>query len=440
MAAALPFFDMSDSELAWLSAAEIVRRVNTHELDPQAVVRAHLDAIDHFDSRVHAYVHVDRNARAGDGPLSGVTLAVKDNLPVAGMPWTDGSAVWRDRVPEGNTVPVERARAAGAAVLGKTNLPELAAAVGTTNAIFPATNNPWRPGITPGGSSGGSAAAVAAGMATAGMGTDMGGSIRIPASCCGVVGLRPSPNRVPSEIVDPAGLSVVAPLGRTVADVRLLYSVMAQAAPEVAPITRGLHIGVAEMTALGMDAACADACGRAAGALESAGHRVERVAWESEAVAAGYGVVRRASMASFPADPQLFALGIRKLVEQGRALSALDYFQAFESATTAAHAVVVKPLLSGFDFLLTPTLGLIPMPIEAVPPFLSEPYGRYIQFLLPVSFAHTPAISIPAGQHDGLPVGVQLVARSGEEWQLLSLAEQLEAMPGFGFQRPGLPT
>jgi Asp-tRNA(Asn)/Glu-tRNA(Gln) amidotransferase A subunit family amidase len=163
---------------------------------------------------------------------------------------------------------------------------------------------------------------------------------------------------------------------------------------------------------------------------------VERINWESERVAAGYGVVRRASMASFQADPQLFAPGIRKLVEQGRALSALDYFQAFEKASAAAYSVVVQPLLSEFDFLLTPTLGLVPMPISEVPPFLSEPYGRYIQFVLPVSFAHTPAVSVPAGLHDGLPVGVQLVARSGHEWEVLDLAEQLEAMPGFGFQQP----
>jgi amidase len=405
--------------------------------DPQAVVRAHLAAIERLDPRIHAYVHVDRNARAGAGPMSGMTLAVKDNLPVAGMPWTDGSAVWRDRVPDADTVPVARARAAGAAILGKTNLPELAAAVGCTNAIFPATNNPFRTGITPGGSSGGSAAAVAAGMATVGMGTDMGGSIRIPASCCGVVGLRPSPDRVPCEIVDPAGLSVVAPLGRTVRDVKLLFSVMADSAlPQKTPMAKGLRIGVADTTELGMDAACSDACRRAGDAFESAGFRVERIAWESEAVATGYGVVRRASMASFPADPQLFAPGIRKLVEQGRALSALDYFGAYERATNAAYRVVVKPLLRDFDFLLTPTLGLVPMAIEAVPPFLSETYGRYIQFVLPVSFAHTPAVSVPAGLHDGLPVGVQLVAPSGREWQLLGLAEQLEAMPGFGFQRP----
>ncbi len=400
-------------------------------------MKAHLEAIDRFDPRIHAYVYVDRQARSSSGPLAGVTLAVKDNLPVAGMPWTDGSAVWRDRVAEEDTVPVARARAAGAAILGKTNLPELAAAVGTTNAIFPATNNPWREGFTPGGSTGGSAAAVAAGMATLGMGTDMGGSIRIPASCCGVVGLRPAPGTVLCEISDPAGLSVVGPIGRTVADVRLLFSVMASASPPTASsVTGGYRIGLADATLLGLDAACRDACRRAGNALEAAGHRVQRIEWASEAVTAGYGVVRRSSMAAFPADPAQFAPGIRKLVEEGRALSASDYFLAWERATAAAYRVVVKPLLSDFDFLLTPTLGLVPMAIPAVPAFLSEPYGRYIQFVLPVSFARVPSISVPAGQHEGLPVGVQLVARAGREWDLLDLAEQLEAMPGFGFQKP----
>src|SRR6266566_4850578 len=400
------------------------------------LVQAHLRAIDRHDSRIHAFVYVDRDARAGDGALGGVTVAVKDNIPVAGMPWTDGSAVWRDRIAAEDDIAVARARAAGAPIIGKTNLPELAAAVGTTNAIFPATNNPWRDGFTPGGSSGGSAAAVAAGMAGVALGTDMGGSIRIPASCCGVVGLRPSPDRVPTIAVDPAGLSVIGQLGRSVADVKLLFAVVSQSDDRAVNPTNGCRIGVADTTALGMDAACADACRRAADALEAAGHRVERIPWESEKVAAGYAVVRRASMASFPADPALFAPGIRKLVEQGRALGAIDYFQAFESATTAAHQVVLKPLLAGFDFLLTPTLGLVPMAIEKVPAFLSEPYGRYIQFVLPVSFARTPAVSVPAGVYDALPVGVQLVGRSGHEWELLMLAEQLEAADGFGFQRP----
>jgi Asp-tRNA(Asn)/Glu-tRNA(Gln) amidotransferase A subunit family amidase len=427
---------VTESQVAWLPAGDVARAVETGELDLQAAVRAHLAAIDRHDDRIHSYIYVDREARSTSGSLTGVTVAVKDNIPVAGMPWTDGSAVWRDRIATEDDIAVARVRAAGAAILGKTNLPELAAAVGTTNAIFGATHNPWRQGVTPGGSSGGSAAAVAAGMATVAIGTDMGGSIRIPASCCGIVGLRPSPDRVPTTAIDPAGLSVIGQLGRSVADVRMLFAVMSGDDVRRTKTAIKYQIGVADTTSLGMDAACADACRRAGEALKAAGHTVERIEWKSEDVAAGYGVVRRASMASFPADPQLFAPGIRRLVEQGRALGAIDYFQAFESATAAAHKVVVKPLLAGFDFILTPTLGLVPMLIEDVPPFLSEPYGRYIQFVLPVSFAHTPAVSVPAGVHDGLPVGVQLVARSGREWELLELAEQLEGAEGFGFQRP----
>jgi Asp-tRNA(Asn)/Glu-tRNA(Gln) amidotransferase A subunit family amidase len=422
---------------AWMSAPEIARSVEAGELGRQDVVEAHLEAIGRLDPRLHAYVHVDRATGAAAGALGGVTLAVKDNLPVAGMPWTDGSAVWRDRVASHDTVAVARARAEGVAILGKTNLPELAAAIGTTNAIFPATQNPWRDGITPGGSSGGSAAAVGAGMSTVAIGTDMGGSIRIPASCCGVVGLRPSPGMVPCEIVDAAGLSVVAPLGRTVGDVRLLFSVMSGTRPEGPEGDRRRYrVGYADSTALGLDAACGDACRRAAAALESAGHRIERLEWESEEVAAGYGVVRRASMAAFPADPALFGPGIRGLVEQGRRLTAGDYFGAFESASSAAHRSVVEPLLSRLDFLLTPTLGMAPMPIEAAPAFLSEPYGRYIQFVLPVSFGRVPSVSIPAGLHEGLPIGVQLVGRFAREYELLALAEQLESMAGFGHQRP----
>src|SRR3989440_13008919 len=123
-----------------------MQRVRAGDLKPQEVVDAHLDAIDRFDSRIHAYIHVDRNARSA----SGVTLAVKDSQPVAGMPYTYGTQSWRDRVAEQDAVPVARARTAGMAILGKTNLPELAASIGTTHTIFPATQNPWREGAPPG--------------------------------------------------------------------------------------------------------------------------------------------------------------------------------------------------------------------------------------------------------------------------------------------------
>ena len=427
----------SEDSVTWLQAVEITRRVTSGDLDPQATVRAHLAAIDSLDSRINAYIYVDRNALASAGPLCGVTMAVKDNIPVAGMPWTDGTSMYRDRIAGEDAVPVAWARAAGTAILGKTNLPELAASVGTVNTLFPATQNPWREGVTPGGSSGGSAAAVAAGMATVSMGTDMGGSIRIPSSCCGIVGLRPSPERVPCELIDAAGLSSRGVMARSVADIRLSFSIVSATQPASVPNSgKRFRIGVADSSPLGAEPACREACRRAADALENAGHRVETIGWDPEPVGLGYGVVRRASMAGFPADPERLGPGIRQLVEQGRRLTASDYFHAFESATLAANDAVARPLQTGFDFLLTPTLGTLPMQIDKVPSFLAEEWARYVQFVLPVSFARVPAVSIPAGLRDGLPVGVQLVGQFCQEYELLDFAEQLEELPGFGFQRP----
>jgi Asp-tRNA(Asn)/Glu-tRNA(Gln) amidotransferase A subunit family amidase len=389
-------------------------------------------AIERLDESIHAFVYLDHNA-SGDGD----TVAVKDSLEVAGMPWTYGTSSWLDRVGERDDPSVARLRAAGAVIVGKTNLPELAAAIGCTNTIFPATHNPWREGYTPGGSTGGSAAALAAGMAQIGVGTDMGGSIRIPSSCCGIVGLRPSVNRVPTTEVDAAGLSVTAPMARTVADVRRALATMVAERPPTRMASR-VRIGVVESTALGGDPACFDAAHRAADALQNAGHKVTRIGWESEDVAIGYGRVRRASMASFPADLEQFGPGIRGLVEEGRKLTTLDFFEAYEQAAGLAYRVVNQPLLFDFDFLLTPTLGRLPMRIEEVPPFLSVPYRTYIQFVLPVSFAKVPAVSIPAGLAGGLPVGVQLVGQFAREFELLDLAEELESAEGFGFVKPPL--
>jgi amidase len=412
-----------------MPAEESSRLVRAGDLDPGSVVRAHLEAIDRYDDRIHAFIYVDRAASS----TSGVTIAVKDSQPVAGMPYTYATQSWRDRIAEEDAVPVARARASGMAILGKTNLPELAAAIGTTNTLFPPTHNPWRTGITPGGSSGGSAAAVAAGMCSVALGGDTGGSIRIPASCCGVVGLRPTPDRIPSEEVDVTVLQSRGPIARTVGDARLLFSVMSATQPDRPRRKQPRRVG---MTYAGAHEACAEACKRAAAALSDAGHEVEEIAWNPGPVTEGYGTVRRASMASFPADLSTFGPGIQKLAAEGRSLSAMDYFRAFDSATDAANRMVGVPLQTRYDFLLTPTLGLPPMAIEKVPSFLGEEWARYVRFVLPVSFARTPAISIPAGLHEGLPVGVQLVGHFAEEYELLDFGEQLEKMPGFGFQRP----
>ena len=420
---------MIDTALRWMTAREAALRVKASELDPQDVVKAHLEAIDRYDSRIHAYIYVDPDAES----TAGMTLAVKDSQPVRGMPYTYATPSWRDRIAEEDAVPVARARAAGIAILGKTNLPELAASIGTTNTLFPPTQNPWRQGITPGGSSGGSGAAVASGMCTFALGGDTGGSIRIPASCCGIVGLRPTPDRVPSEEVDATVLQSRGPMTRSVSDARFLFAVMTATQPPAPSGHRARRVG---FVLEGADPACAGACRRAAEALRAAGHLVEEIAWNPKPVTEGYAVVRRASMASFPADLSTFGPGIQKLAAEGRSLTAMDYFHAFEKATDAANGSVAVPLQTRFDFLLTPTLGLPPMRIEEVPPFLGDAWSRYVQFVLPVTFARSPAVSIPAGRHDGLPIGVQLVGQFAQEYDLLDFAEELEEMPGFGFQRP----
>src|SRR5260370_12364605 len=141
-------------------------------------------------------------------------------------------------------------------------------------------------------------------------------------------------------------------------------------------------------------------------------------------------------MASFPADLSTFGPGIQRLAEEGRGLTAMASCRAFESAPGAANRAVGVPLQTRYDLILTPTLGMLPMPIERVPPFLGDEWARYTQFVLPVTFSRSPAISIPAGLHDGLPVGVQLVGRFAQEYELLDFAEELEKMPASCFHRP----
>ena len=230
----------------------------------------------------------------------------------------------------------------------------------------------------------------------------------------------------------PQSMGPYSPRGTKAAALAIRSIMTATGAPE--RVGKGRR--AVGMTYRGADPPCAEACRRAAAALHGAGHEVVDVDWDPDPVAEGYGVVRRASMASFPADLSTFGPGIQRLAAEGRDLTAMDYFRAFELATDAANRAVGLPLQTRFDFLLTPTLGLLPMPIEKVPAFLGHEWARYVQFVLPVSFARMPAISIPAGLHDGLPVGVQLVGKFAQEYELLDFAEQLEAMPGFGFQRP----
>ncbi|MDQ6774224.1 MAG: amidase [Candidatus Dormibacteraeota bacterium] len=425
---------MPSADVGFATIAAIQSAVASGELRPEEVARVHLERIARLDPALRAYVHVDLGARPGAGPLSGVTLAVKDTQPVAGMPWTYGSRRFADRVAESDALVVARARDAGVAVLGKTNLPELAAAVGTANELFGATRNPWREGVTPGGSSGGSGAAVAAGLCTIAYGDDMGGSIRVPASCCGVLGLRPSAGRVPEEHPDPTNLSVRGPLARSVADLRSAFALMtAEAIPPTGP-HRVLRIGLVGSSPLTVAPACAAAVRAAAAALTVAGHSLEPVTWNPLPVAHAYQVVRPCSVADQPGEPDEYGAAVRNLIARGRATTVRDYLAALGSGLEAAAPL--RRTLESCDAILSPTLGRPPMAIADVPPFLSEEWLAYTQFVLPVSFSGLPAVSVPAGLAEGLPVGVQLTGRPFGEWALLDLAAELEAAPGFGYLRP----
>jgi amidase len=418
---------------AWMTATETLAAIESGELDPADVVAAHLERIARHDPALGAYVHVDRRAAPGRGALAGLTLAVKDTRPVRGMPWTYGCRRWRDRVAAEDELAVARARSLGVAVLGKTNTPELAAAVGTTNDLFPPTRNPWRPSHTPGGSSGGSGAAVAAGLCSLAYGDDMGGSIRIPASCCGVLGLRPTPGRVRVLEPDPTHLAVAGPLARSASDLGLGLSLMTgEAAPEPARVRR--RVAVVESSPLPLEEPCREAVRRAAAALGDAGYDLEPASWDPAPVAEAYRVVRPASVAPVPGEPEDYGEAAGRLVAAGRATPLRDFLDALRDGLRAAAGI--GELVARCDAVLTPTLGRLPMPISEVPPFLSEPWTAYTQFVLPVSFAGLPAVSVPAGRHEGLPVGVQLVGRPRGEWALLDLAEELERSDGFGFEAP----
>jgi Asp-tRNA(Asn)/Glu-tRNA(Gln) amidotransferase A subunit family amidase len=425
---------MTESELAWLSAVEIARCVNAGELDAQAVAAAHLARIARHNPALNAFVDVDEKARAGSaGSLAGVTVGAKESYQVKGMSWTWSSPKFRDQRATVDSAPITRFREAGAAILGKTNIPELVASVGTLSPIFGPTQNPWRQGITPGGSSGGSGAAVAAGLATVATADDLGGSIRMPASCCGVVGLRPTPERIPHDQPDPTTFDSRGVIARSVADARLVFETLTGEVTGVKRSRPARILAVTE-TPIGMAPGPAAAVARAAEALARAGHQVERMEWDPLPVANSYKVVRRVSLGVWPGEPEEYG-PVRNLLAEGRTISATQYWQSLQDGLAAGRRISSR-LEAGFDAILTPTIGLLPMPHEGVPAFLGEAWNQHVQFVLPISYSLLPSISIPAGEVDGLPVGVMLAGHLRRELDLLDLAEELETLQGFGFRRP----
>ncbi|TNC20084.1 amidase [Amycolatopsis alkalitolerans] len=463
-------------DICWLTATELARGLRERELSAREVVAAHLDQIERVNPAVNAIVtllperaleqaaEADRLLAAGApvGPLHGIPMAHKDTHDTAGIRTTYGSPVLRDNVPEADELIVERLRAAGVITLGKTNVPEFAAGSHTFNPLFGATRNPYRPDRSAGGSSGGAAAALACGLHPLADGSDMGGSLRNPASFNNVVGLRPAPGRVPSHPTTAAWstMSVPGPLARTVADVALMMSVVA------GPDDRS-PIAISEPGAVFAEPLDRDLTGVRVAWAPDLGFPVDPVVRSTlEAqlkVFEGLGcVVEQARPDLTGADEVFRALrawqfdlslgGVldrsRELlkpslvdnIEQGRRLRGTDLARAEEQHAKLYHEM--RRFFARYDVLA--------LPVSQVPPFELEleypgeidgvPQHDYLEWMRScyyISVTGSPALSVPGGfTPDGLPVGLQLVGRHRGEFGLLQIGHAFEQATGFGLRRP----
>jgi amidase len=401
------------SELPDLSAGELVALVARGEASCVEVVEAHLDRIDALNPHVNAIVGLrdraavlteaaarDQAARDGAerGPLHGLPLAVKDLSEVAGLPWTRGSTIFRDQVGAVDEPFVARLRAAGAVVVGKTNVPELGFGSQTFNAVYGATRNPYDLGRTIGGSSGGAAAALAARMLPIADGSDYMGSLRNPAAFGNVLGFRPTAGTVvpPGPI---AQLGELGPMGRTVADVARLLGVMAARPP-------------------------AELDGPVAGT---------RVAWVGDLggrLATEPGVLELAPLHADPALRAQLKPEVVWEVEHGLAYTALDVNRA--AAVRQRWVEAVGALFERFDAVLAPSTQVFPFAVTTPWPELvdgrrMDTYHRWMETVMPWSMAGTPVLGMPAGfDTRGLPTGVQLVGPAGADHAVLRLGRAYE--------------
>ncbi|HSA24068.1 MAG TPA: amidase, partial [Myxococcota bacterium] len=375
-----------------------------------------------------------RQAGAEPGPLFGLAVAVKDNLDEAGQPCAAGCRAYRARVPGEDAEAVRRLRAAGAVIVGRTGMHELADGVTSENPWTGPVHNPCRLGFHPGGSSGGSAAAVGAGLVPAALGTDTGGSVRIPASLCGVVGFKPSHGLLPTAGVVPLSTSLdhLGVLTGNVAGAGLVAEALAgpagQGLAAAARAPRGvLRLGVLEglgETGTGPDLGVAAVFAEALARLGRAGfgQRPVRVAGFERALAVMSGIyapeMAAAHTALLAGPPEDLSPEVRADLERGRAAPPEKLAQA--QARRGELALALEAALAGADLLVLPTT---PHPAR---PFGSPRPHTYLLYTCAFNLSGQPAVSLPMGQVDGLPVGLQLVGPRGGDALLLAAAAAAE--------------
>jgi aspartyl-tRNA(Asn)/glutamyl-tRNA(Gln) amidotransferase subunit A len=470
------------SDLCFTPALELAKLIRRRALSPVEVARVVLERIERLNGRLAAYVVVhaeraleearraERAVTAGQplGPLHGVPLSIKDNLWTAGDRTTFGSRLLAEFVPAEDAPSVAGLRAAGAIFVGRTNLPEFAWRGSTDNPLFGESRNPWDLTRTPGGSTGGGAAAVAAGLGPLALGSDGAGSIRIPASFCGLVGLKPTFGRVP--IYPAAGghelVAHVCPLARTVRDVALMMNVIARhdrrdpfALPDdgadylaacdtpLVGTHGGAPVRVAWSSNLGyapVEPETREIAAAAARAFTEIGLEVEEASPDlgdpSVILQALYGGAQAGAHAARPPeqkaqmDPELVAYA-----EASASLTVIDYFRA----VVARQAMVdgLRRFFERYDLLLTPTLCLPAFPLGPVGPRAVA--GREVIHLgwtlcYPFNYSGQPAVSVPAGwTTSGLPVGLQIVGRRLEDALVLRAAATFEMLRPWATRRPG---
>jgi amidase len=453
--------------LAFLTATEQAALVRSGEVSSVELVENYLERIERLDPELNAYVTVCADealvAAAGDlpdGPFRGVPLPIKDLNETAGVRTTFSSRAFADYVPEFDVAVVRRLKEAGFVVIGKTNTPELGITAVTESELNGACRNPWNTTLTPGGSSGGAAAAVAAGLAPAAHGSDGGGSIRIPASCCGIFGIKPARGRVSSAPYGGLeGFSTSGPLTRSVADAAALLDVMAgyetgdpwwatppeqPFAAEVGADPGPLRIALTTTPPLieaPVAPECIAAAEDAARLLAELGHSVDEATppWVDEQLFALFMTVWQVIPALYGQPPEAFEPMTRALIGAAEKTNAVDYVLATANLREFARRIVA--FWDSYDLLLTPTLAQPPVPIGALDD--EDPWqqirnaGRFTPFTQIANIAGLPAVSVPLfWSEDGLPIGIQLVGRPADEATLFRVSAQLERARPWRDRRP----
>jgi len=467
-----------ETDITRLDAIEIARRVTARELSPVAVVEAHLAVIERTNPVVNAVCtlaaehaldaarKLDADLAAGRavGPLAGVPVGIKDLTATAGIRTTFGSTLYADNVPTEDALVVQRLKAAGAIVIGKTNTSEFGAGAHTFNAVFGPTRNPWNPALSASGSTGGGAAGLRCGMFALAEGSDFGGSLRTPAAFCGVVGIRPSPGLVPKypTVAPWATLSVAGPMARSVPDLAVMLQAMAGPSPYSplivpvegrdflaaarAGIKPGLRVAYCPDPArIGVDNEIERLCRDAAFQLQSAGASVEETDLDLSIGRSAFLQLR----AQIQLTNHLHHLGkldkigpnIAGNIRLGLSQSPRDLALGERGQAEIFHAF--RRFFERYDCLLTPCTAVGPFPVEQNHPdtINGQPMKTYIDWVahtFVVTLAGLPAISVPCGfTQANLPVGLQVVGPRWGEEVALGVAKVVEDAHPVGFPAVG---